>query len=175
MLDNPPVINLDTLIWIDYTIIVLIAIYALSGLLRGFGLVCFSVVCWLIAIMVGLFFCGDCAFVLTPHISNPSARIAAAFVLLFLCSLIVGLVVRLLLGEWINNLQPSFLSRIGGLLLGIGHGLVAVNLVIVLAGLSALPSSPWWGNSKLIPPFQAVAIWLNNNFPSELAKFAHFH
>jgi membrane protein required for colicin V production len=163
------------MIWIDFAIIGLIAIYSLSGLLRGFGLVCFSILCWLVAIAVGLYFSGDCSVFLSQKITDPSARIAAAFVLLFLLTLSVGLLIRLLLGDWLNNKRPPLLSRLGGLVLGAGQGLIAVNLTILLAGVSVLPDSPWWSNSKLIPPFQAIAVGLNKHFPTELAKFARFH
>ncbi|MGZ8151737.1 MAG: CvpA family protein [Methylovulum sp.] len=163
------------MIWIDFAIIGLISIYSLSGLLRGFSLVVFSVINWVLAAAVALVFCLDFSVFLAAKIIDPTARIAVSFAILFLLTLIVGILIRFLLGELVNKNQLNFIDRFGGMLFGVAHGMIAVTLIIMLAGLSVLPDSPWWGESKMIPPFQATAIWMNNHIPSELAKLIHYH
>ncbi len=162
------------MIWIDYVIIGLFSITLLAGVLKGFSLQVFSLLAWLLALLVGLNFSRDFSFFLQPTLSDPAARMAASFVALCLITRFVASLIGLLLGGLLKKPALSVIDRLGGMVFGIAHGVILVTLIILLSGLSVLPKSPWWKESKLIPPFQSIALWLRDHSPSELAKYVHY-
>ena len=52
--------------------------------------------------------------------------------------------------------------------------MIVLILLVLLAGVTSLPSEPWWKQSKLIPPFQSLALWLRTQIPSGLAAQVKF-
>jgi membrane protein required for colicin V production len=160
--------------WIDYVIIGLVFIAFITGFLRGFSLEFFSLVFWLLAIGVGLSFSREFSVFLESIISNPLPKIAASFLLLFLITLIVGSLIRVLLGESIKKTTLTFTDRLGGMIFGALHGMVVVVVLVMLAGLTALPDDLWWKESKLLPSFQVCVIWSRDHIPSGLAEYIHY-
>jgi len=162
------------MIWIDYVIIGLVFIAFITGFLRGFSLEVFSLVFRVLAIGVGLSFSREFSVFLESTISNSLPKIAASFTLLFLITLIVGSLIRMLLGESIKKHELTFTDRLGGMIFGVVHGMVIVVVLVTLAGLTALPNDLWWKESKLLPPFQICAIWLRDHIPSGLAEYVQY-
>ncbi|MGZ8189596.1 MAG: CvpA family protein [Methylococcaceae bacterium] len=162
------------MIWIDFAIIGLISISLLIGLLRGFSLGFYSLMNWILATWVSLTFSREFEFFLKPALSDPAARIATSFVILFFITLLVGGLIRVLLGELVKKNHLTILERLGGMIVGIAHSIVVVTIIVMLTGLSVLPQSPWWKESKLLPPFQTFALWLRDHVPSELAKHVRY-
>ena len=81
------------MIWIDFAILGLIVISLIIGLLRGLIKEAFSLVTWIIAVWVGLTFSREFSVLLENFIVYPSARIATAFGILFLITLILGSII----------------------------------------------------------------------------------
>ncbi len=162
------------MIWVDYAIIGLILISSVIGLLRGFIREAFSLVIWVIAIWVGLTFSREFSSFLDGIISYPSARIATAFAVLFLVTLILGALISYLLGELVKKTGLTGSDRFAGMIFGIARGLVVVSIVVMLAGLTPLPEDSWWKESLLIPPFQSLAIWLRDLIPSGMAGYVNY-
>ena len=162
------------MIWIDYVTIGLVSIGLIVGLLRGFRLEIFSLLFWVLATGVGLSFSREFSVFLESTISNPLPKIAASFTLLFLITLTVGGLIRILLGESLKKSELTLTDYLGGMVFGVLHGIVAVVVLVMLVGLTSLPDDPWWKESKLLPPFQICAIWLRDHIPSGLAEYVHY-
>ncbi len=162
------------MIWIDYTIIGLILISSIIGLMRGFIKEAFSLFIWMVAIWVGLTFSREFSVFLEDVISYPSARIATAFALLFIVTLILGALISFLLGELVKKTGLTGSDRFAGMFFGVARGLVVVSIVVMLAGLTPLPEDSWWKESTLIPPFQSLAIWLRDHTPSGLTAYVNY-
>lgn len=162
------------MIWVDFAIIGLIFISLITGLVRGFIKEVFSLGFWLLAIWVGLSFSRDLSDFLEPVISSSPVRMAASFVMLFVVTLTLGGLIRFLLGALIKKTGLTFFDRIGGLVFGVVRGMVIVAVIVVLAGFSSLPKDAWWTESKLIPPFQLLAVWLRDHIPSGAAEFVNY-
>lgn len=162
------------MIWIDYTIIGLILISSVIGLLRGLIREAFSLIIWVVAIWVGLTFSREFSGFLEGLIDYPSARIAAAFAVLFFITLILGALISYLLGELVKKTGLTGSDRFAGMIFGIARGLVVVAIIIMLAGLTPLPEDSWWKESVLIPPFQALAVWLRDHIPSGMAGYVNY-
>lgn len=164
----------DALIWVDYSIACLVLVSALIGLFRGFVKEAFALFTWLVASGVGMNYSRDFAVLLENSISYPSARIAAAFALLFFMTLILGSLISFILSQLIEKTGLTGTDRLLGVLFGIARGGLLVALLVMLAGVTPLPEDPWWKQSKLIPPFQSLAVWLKDHIPSDLAGYIHF-
>lgn len=162
------------MIWIDFVIIGIIFIYMIKGLFRGFNLEFFILFFWLVATAVGLSFNREFSVFLDHSISNPVGKIAASFTILFLITLIVGSLIRILLGRLINKPKLTFSEYLGGMILGVIHGMFLVVILVLLTGLTPLPDDSWWKESTLLPAFQIGALWLRDHIPSALAEQIHY-
>jgi len=162
------------MIWIDYTIVGLVLISSVIGLLRGFIKEAFSLVIWMVAIWIGLTFSREFSVFLEEWVDYPSARIAIAFALLFLVTLILGALISYLLGELVRRTGLTGSDRFAGMIFGIARGLVVVSIAVMLAGLTPLPEDSWWKESMLIPPFQSLAVWLRDQIPLGLAGYVNY-
>lgn len=162
------------MIWIDFAIIGLISVFLIMGLFRGLNKEVFSLGFWLLAVGVGLSFSRDLSGFLASAISSPASRVAASFVILFVITLILGGLICVLLGALVKKTGLTFSDRIGGLIFGVARGMVVVTVIVVLAGFTSLPKDTWWTESKLIPPFQLLAVWLRDHIPSGMAEFVNY-
>lgn len=162
------------MIWIDYSIVGLIALSALIGLWRGFVREAFSLALWVAAVWVGLSFSREFSVFLEAKISYPSARIAAAFGVLFLTTLLLGGLLGFLVSKLVAATGFGGTDRLIGLLFGVARGSVIVAMLVLLAGLTPLPEDPWWKESQLIPPFQKLSLWLRDQLPMGLAGYVTY-
>ncbi|MEQ1528103.1 MAG: CvpA family protein [Methylococcales bacterium] len=162
------------MVWVDFTVIGLLAIFLMIGIVRGFNKQFFSFMFWILAIWVGLNFSKEFSFFWGARISYIPARIAASFAGLLVITLIVGTCIRLLLGDVINKAEIGFFGRLGGLIFGFFQGLVVVLLLVILAGLTALPADLWWQESKFLPIFQQIAILLRDHLSSGITEYINY-
>ena len=60
-------------------------------------------------------------------------------------------------------------DRALGVIFGIARGIVIVAILVLFAGLTALPKDPWWKESLFLPHFQVLAVEIQNLLPPEVA------
>lgn len=165
---------MNSLIWVDYGIIGLIGLSALIGLMRGLVREVFSLALWGAAIWLGLRFGRDFSVHLESVIPIPSARMAASFLILFIGTLLAGGLLAYLLGKLVDSTGLGGTDRLAGLLFGMVRGMLIAAVLVLLAGVTPLPEDPWWKQSKLIPPFQSLALWLRDQLPAGLASYVKY-
>ena len=162
------------MIWVDYTITGMGVISSSIGLYRGYKHQAFSVLCGLVGLLVGLGFSRELSYLIPLPTKDPQAKLAIAFISLYFLTLLLGKAIRMLLGELLDKPQLTWLDRSGGFIMGLLLGGIWITSLVILAGLSVLPHSPWWPDAKLLPPFQSIAIWLKAHFPSYLLENTHY-
>lgn len=162
------------MIWIDYTIIGLGVISSTVGLFKGYSQLAFSLLSAFVALWVGIGFSRELAYWLPASIKDPALKLATAFIALYLLTVLLGEIIRLLMGRMLKPSPSNWLDRLGGLLLGLLRGGIWVTAMVILAGLSVLPQAPWWHQAKLLPPFQTTAVWLQDHIPSALLENIHY-
>ena len=160
------------MIWVDYFIIGIIAISALIGVFRGFVREAFSLVVWIAAFWLAWTSFRECSHYLIQWISLPSARRGVALAMIMITVLVVGGIVNFLLAQLVEHTGLSGTDRLLGIFFGIGRGAIIIAIIILLAGLTALPRDPWWNQSLLIVYFQDLSIWLKSFLPDDIAN--HF-
>ena len=83
----------------------------------------------------------------------------------------VGIVVPLL---------PIYAREIGasgffiGMIFGAARGVLMIAALVLLAGLTPFPGDPWWQESRLIPYFEELAVWLRDMLPEDVAEKFRF-
>jgi membrane protein required for colicin V production len=160
--------------WMDYCLIGLIAVSALIGLSRGLIREVFSLAIWGTALWVGLHYNQVFAAHLERAIPLDSARMAVSFLVIFIGILLLGGMLAFLVGKLVDTTGLGGTDRLAGLLFGVARGVLMVAVLVLVAGVTPLPAEPWWKQSKLIPPFQSLALWLRTQIPSGLAAQVKF-
>jgi membrane protein required for colicin V production len=61
-----------------------------------------------------------------------------------------------------------------GVVFGVARGAVIVGILVLLAGLTPLPSDPWWRESMLVPHFERFALEIRGLLPAEVAQYFEF-
>jgi membrane protein required for colicin V production len=162
------------MIWVDFIIIGIIALSALISLVRGFVREAFSLAAWILAFWVAWTFFRELALQLEGAISVQSARLGVAFLILLVATLILGGLVNFLMRQLVEKTGLTGTDRLLGMFFGAARGALLVAILVLLAGLTALPADPWWYESTLIVYFQELAIWLRDLLPPDIAgKFKY--
>ena len=157
------------LTWVDGCIVALVGLSGLIGLFRGLVREVFSLMAWGVAVWLGLRYSRELAAHLVSVISLPSARVAAAFAILFAATLALSRLIAFLLDKLINSVGLTGADRLGGMAFGLARGVLVAAVLVLGAGATALPGDPWWKASKLIPPLQSFALWLRGQIPVDYA------
>lgn len=107
-------------------------------------------------------------------IDTPPIRDVSAFAILFVGTVLVGGLVNFLAGQLVAKTGLTATDRALGVLFGIARGIVIVAVLVLLAGLTALPQEPWWQEGLLLGHFQDMALWLRSFLPANIAENIRF-
>lgn len=154
--------------WADYAIIGIIAFSILVSVVRGFVREAVSLFTWLIAIWVAFSFSRALSSLTQNYIHSASLREIASFAALFIATLLLGAFVNFLVSQLVDKTGLSGSDRILGIVFGAARGLLVVALMLMLAGLTPMPESPWWKSSVIIPQFQPIETWLHSLLPKSV-------
>jgi membrane protein required for colicin V production len=156
--------------WLDYAVIgVWVASMAL-GAWRGLVREVLSLLGWVIAFLAANLFAGP----LGPHmpavIPGPELKLAAAYIAVFIVSLIVTSLVALLLSKVLHAVGLGGVDRLLGAAFGAARALLLVLAAAVLAGLSTVPKQPYWKDSVSGPLLTDAVRLLKPLLPQTLAE-----
>lgn len=149
------------MIVIDWMIVGVLAISSLISLKRGFTKEAMSLASWVAALLIARLFSDNLATLLTGWLVNEAHRYTAAFVILFLATLVVGSLINHLLGEFVRLTGLSGMDRILGVVFGLLRGIIIVVALLALGRLIALDQ--FWQDSTLVPFFEPVIRWTGEN------------
>jgi membrane protein required for colicin V production len=161
-------------IWVDYILLGVIVISALLSLWRGFVTEAISLISWIVALWVAVVFFQNLALLMNDWIDTPSIRDVSAFAILFVGTVLVGGLVNYLAGQLVAKTGLTATDRALGTLFGIARGIVIVAVLVLLAGLTALPEDAWWQEALLLGHFQDMALWLRSFLPANIAENIRF-
>lgn len=142
---------------IDWTILVILIVSSLISLKRGFTKEALSLASWVVALIIARLFSDKLAVVMSGLIESPAWRYTAAFVILFVATLVVGALINHLLGEFVRMTGLTGTDRVLGMVFGLLRGLVIVVAMLALGRLFALDQ--FWVDSLLVPYFEPVIQW----------------
>ncbi|WP_317929023.1 CvpA family protein [Halioxenophilus sp. WMMB6] len=140
--------------WADISILAILLLSGLISLWRGFIKEALSLAVWLLAIVISLTFREPMASLLVDFITTPSLRVAVAFAILFVMTLLIGGVVNHLLAHLVAITGLTGTDRFLGFLFGLARGvLVVLALVLLVPHVLPINQDTWWRESVLIPQF----------------------
>ncbi len=155
---------------IDIVILVTIFISLLIGMLRGFFRETLSLVSWVLAFWAAFVFAEPGAQYFVSYISNPSLRVVASFVSLFILTLLVATLISYMIYKLFFVSGLSGIDRMLGALFGIARGVALIAIVALFARLTALPQKQWWLESTLMEHLMPVTETIRNILPDNLAQ-----
>ena len=130
------------MIWVDYAIIAILVVSAAISVLRGFLREAISLAGWVLAFWLALTFADDVSGLFESTISQPSMRHGVAFVIILLGTLIITAIVMYLVRILVDKTEITGTDRALGIIFGIARGIVIVAILVLFAGLTALPQDP---------------------------------
>jgi membrane protein required for colicin V production len=151
--------------WADWTIVVIIALSSVLSIKRGFVKEAISLAIWALAFFVAVGFHERLAVLLQSSIESASLRYLISFGSLFAATLIVGSMVKYLLGELVKMTGLSGTDRLFGMVFGMARGVIVIMAILILAPMAfPFDQDQWWQQSMLIPQFLLIEHWCKDTF-----------
>jgi membrane protein required for colicin V production len=160
--------------WFDYAVLGVIGLSMLVGVFRGFIREVISLAGWVAAAVLASSLAATVAE-WGPAGGSPVARVAIAFVLVFLAIVLLAGLLGWLLANLVKAAGLGLADRILGAIFGFVRGLLVVLVAVMLAGLTALPREPLWRGSVLSGPLETAVIAAKPLLPRELAQRIKFN
>jgi len=158
--------------WLDYAVAGVFAVSLVVGAWRGLVREVLSILGWVIAFLAANLLAGPVGLMMPQAIPSPELRIAAAYVAVFLGSLIVTALLGLLLSKIVQAAGLGGVDRMLGALFGAARGLLIVLAAALLAGLTSAPRQSFWRDSAsgpfLVHAAQALKPLLPQTFSERL-------
>jgi membrane protein required for colicin V production len=129
-----------------------------------------SLITWLVAFWVAYTYASSVSIYFAKMVSAPALQTAAAFVALFVGSLVVLSIISFLLYRLMSVQGVSGTDRILGAFFGVARAVVIVAGFMLVAGVTSLPQEPWWRESMLAKQFTPVIALLRDLLPSDIAR-----
>lgn len=146
--------------WLDWAFIIILTVSTLLSLKRGFFKEAFSLVIWLAAIACSLMFSEQFSPYLENLSASPSVRKLLAMGLLFVSTLIVGGIIRLLISQLIDLTGLTATDRVLGMVFGALRGVLIIVVISFLAKkILPIEKENWWQASRLAPHFNQLELW----------------
>ena len=152
----------------DLFFLAIVAISAIIGLFRGLMREGLSLASWILAFILALRFGPMAAEYLTEYVSVPSVRMATAYSVIFLATLIVGAIVNYFLGKMVRATGFSGTDRTLGLIFGVARGTAIIVIAIMLARLTVVREDSWWQESQFVLYLEPWAVQLQEWLPDDV-------
>ena len=154
----------------DYAVLGIIGFSVLLSVMRGFVREILALVSWVVAFVVAKLYTVEFSALLPASIPSEELRFLAAFLILFLSSLLVCSLLAIAVSQIFKKIGLSWLDRALGVVFGLARGLMIVGTLVLLAGLTALPQDQRWRNAMFSAPLEAMVIGILPWFPQDIAK-----
>lgn len=150
---------------IDLLLLVVIAVSALLGLLRGFVGIVVGTVSWLLAGWATFQFGGAVGQWLAEGKQPSMTEYLGGYALVFAGVLATVMVVGLLVRAGVDAARLSGTDRMLGFGLGLVRGAFFGCLLVLLMGFTPLTREPAWRESRVLPLLAPGANWMRAQLP----------
>ena len=159
----------------DYIILVVICLSVLLGWWRGLVYEILSLLSWITSYFVAKSWVNEFTPYMPSVLESDTLRIAAAFVFLFIATLILCGIAAWALNKLIKSFGLDWRTDgVAGAIFGFFRGLMFVLLLVFVAGLTKLPQTAFWRDALLSKPLQNVAMLVKDLLPDDMAKRVSF-
>jgi membrane protein required for colicin V production len=158
----------------DYLVVLILLCSIVISTFRGLVREVLSLVSWAVAFFVANAYGETLSMLLPEFIPGVLTRLIVAFVVLFIGSRLLMALVMMAVEAGIRSSGLSVMDRGLGGLFGLGRGLLIVMTFVLLCGLTAIPSQPFWTQALLSPLAETAAFTIKPYLPGELAQRIQF-
>jgi len=141
----------------DYVVLTIVGASVVVSLMRGLAREVLALAGWVLAFVVANALSGAVAGSFTSVISDGPVRALTAFVAVFVVTLIAVSLLALGVSRLLKGAGLGLEDRLLGSVFGLARGVLIVMVMVLLAGLTALPRQPAWSDAMLSPSLEALA------------------
>jgi membrane protein required for colicin V production len=158
---------------VDFVVIAIIAISAITGLLRGLIREAISLVGFALSMYFAYSFSGVVAMKwLTAMPGGATAQFVTGFIAIFIIVLVLSKMIGGVISRIVNSVGLSFLDRLLGAIFGIMRGGLIVVVLSTLFALTDIPKSNEWKDALTRPAVDfavgVVRSWLPSDWAEQL-------
>jgi membrane protein required for colicin V production len=158
----------------DYAVLAILGISVLLSIMRGFVREILALVSWVIAFMVAKLYAVELMPMLPEAIPNESLKMLAAFLILFLATLLVCSLLAIAISQIFKKVGLGFLDRGFGAIFGAMRGMLIVVTLVLLGGFTAIPKDPVWRDAMFAAPLEAMVTMTLPWLPADIAKHVKY-
>ena len=158
----------------DYIVLSIIGLSVILSVMRGVVREVLAIVGLVAAFYVGVTYTNQLLPMMPVDIPNEALRVLAAFLVLFLATLLLATLLGIALSAIFKKAGLGWLNRLLGALFGVARGLLIVCVIVFLAGLTDIPKDPRWRNAMFSAPIEALVVNLLPWVPEGIAKHVKY-
>jgi membrane protein required for colicin V production len=159
----------------DYIVLVIIILSVLLGWWRGLVYEILSLLSWITSYFVAKSWGGEFTPYMPAVLESEALKSAAAFMAVFVTTLILCGIAAWSLNKLIKSFGLDWRTDgVLGAIFGFFRGWLLVLVIVLFAGLTKLPQTPFWQDALLSKPLQNVALMATDLLPDDMAKRVSF-
>jgi membrane protein required for colicin V production len=158
----------------DYIVLIIIGLSVILSVMRGMIREVLAIVGLVAAFYVGITYTNQLLPMMPIDIPNDALRVLAAFLVLFLATLLLATLLGIALSAIFKKAGLGWLNRFLGALFGVARGLLIVCVIVFLAGLTDIPKDSRWRNAMFSAPIEALVLSSLSWVPESIAKHVKY-
>ena len=158
----------------DYAVLAIVGLSVIFSVMRGMIKEVLSILGWVAAFYVGRTYTSQLLPMMPADIPSESLRILAAFLVLFLATLLLSTLLAIAISTVFKKVGLGWLDRLLGAFFGVFRGLLIICILVFLAGLTELPKDARWKNAMFSSPIEALVISMLPWLPEGIAKHVKY-
>jgi membrane protein required for colicin V production len=158
----------------DYAVLIIIGLSVALSVMRGLVREVIALAGWVVAFVVANLFSGTVAPWLPASVTEGSIRMLIAFAILFVLTLFAAALAALAASRLVRSAGLGAEDRVLGAFFGLARGLLIVMILVLLAGLTALPRQPVWNNAMLSAPLEDLAVSVKPWLPQQVSQYIRY-
>jgi len=159
----------------DYIVLIVVILSVILGWWRGMVYEILSLLSWVTAYFVAKSWVVELTPYMPSVLENASLKSAASFMAIFITTLILCGIAAWALNKLIKSFGLDWRTDgVAGAIFGFFRGCMLVLVMVLMAGLTKMPHTPFWRDALLSKPLQQVALLTKDLLPIEMAKRVSF-
>ena len=159
----------------DYIVFVIVILSVLLGWWRGLVYEILSLLSWVTAYFVAKSWAAEFTPYMPEVLESDTLKSTAAFLAVFIVTLILCGVAAWALNKLIKSFGLDWRTDgVMGAFFGFVRGWILVLVIILFAGLTKLPQTPFWRDALLSKPLQNAALLAKDLLPDDIGKRVSF-
>ena len=155
---------------IDIIVLAIVGVSVAYGVWRGLVREVLALVAWVGAFLLANLLAPDAARLLPQGMATEEIRLLVSFVVVFIVALVGLSVLAMLASKVVKIVGLGPADRVVGGFFGLARGIFVVMILVLLAGLTTLPSQATWREAALRGPLEAFAGYVKGWLPADLSK-----